>query len=57
MASLSEAILGMAVFLLPWVLSTPKETEAIEIDRLLRPRSQNMFVRRFMVRCNGLFGG
>ena len=45
MASLSEAILGMAVFLLPWVLSTPKETEAIGIDRLLRPRSQNMFVR------------
>ena len=45
MASLPEAILGMAVFLLPWVLSTPKETEAIGIDRLLRPRSQNMFVR------------
>ena len=45
MASLTQAIIGMAVFLLPWVLSTPKETNATGMNRVLSTRRQNMFVR------------
>ena len=45
MASLTQAIIGMAVFLLPWVLSTPKETDATGMKRVLSTRRQNMFVR------------
>ena len=45
MAPLSLSIMGMAVFLLPWVLSSPKDAEGIPIERLVNARSQNAFAR------------
>jgi len=47
MASLPQAVSGMAVFLVPWVVASPQEVEEVQLKRYINPRFQSRIAKSY----------